>query len=72
MTAIGRFVLVEDKGVWLLLDQEQRTAGTLIPQPDGSWRRRVPDGGVTTVTIPADVADTDHTAYAARQITGTG
>ncbi|MDL4815471.1 hypothetical protein [Actinomadura opuntiae] len=68
MTKVGRFALAEDGGLWFLLDSDKRIVGTLVPQLDGSWRCRVPDGGVTTVTVPDDVAEDERPVYVARQV----
>ncbi|MBO2456549.1 hypothetical protein [Actinomadura violacea] len=68
MTRVGRFTLAKDGGLWFLLNWDKQIVGTLVPQPDGTWRCRVPDGGVTTVTVPGDVAEDDRPEYVARQV----
>ncbi|MFA1552004.1 hypothetical protein [Actinomadura chokoriensis] len=64
---IGAYQLTERSGVWFLVDGDDRIAGTLLPQPDGSWRCRTPAGPVRTVRPPAGVPDA--ASWVARQIT---
>lgn len=63
---VGDYRLVDRGGVWFLLDGDERIAGTLLPQPDGTWRCKVPAGGVRTVTPPDGVPD--PASWVARQI----
>lgn len=64
---IGAYSLIDRTGVWFLIDSDRRIAGTLLPQPDGSWRCRMPRGGVATIRPPDGVPD--PASWVARQIT---
>ena len=58
--------LVAPLTVPMFLAQDQANVGSGLMWAGGPW------GSVTSVTVPPDVADTDHAAYVARQITGPG
>jgi hypothetical protein len=63
---IGDYKLIEMSGTWFLLGEDDRIAGTLLPQRDGSWRCRLPRGGVATFRPPDGVPD--PASWVARQI----
>ncbi|TDD35257.1 hypothetical protein E1287_14185 [Actinomadura sp. KC06] len=63
---VGAYRLVEDKGMWFLLGDDEWIAGTLVPQPDGSWRCRIPGAGVRSITPPDGVPNA--AAWVARQV----
>lgn len=64
---VGDYWLSDRVGVWFLLDGDGRIAGTLLPQPDGSWRCKPPNSDhVRTIRPPAGVPD--PASWVARQI----
>lgn len=63
---IGDYMLSDRVGVFFLLDADGRIVGTLLPQPDGSWRCKLPRGGVATFRPPDGVPD--PASWIARQI----
>jgi hypothetical protein len=66
-TTIGDYTLVEQGGLWFLLDRDRHIVSTLVDQGAGTWRAVTLDGGATTLTVPDDVDD--PAIYVAKQIT---
>lgn len=66
MTAVGGYEVVEDHGLWFMLDGE-RIAGTIVDMGHGVWRCRTPAGTAVTLTVPGDVDE--PAVYVAEQVT---
>jgi len=67
MTTVAGYTLVDERGVWFLLDGDRNIVSTLIDMGSGTWRARTPGGDAVTVDVPADVEE--PAVYVAERIT---